>query len=369
MKARRSEQILAAFALAALACASPISAAEMPDTFRPPAELAGQFGKYKSLLQFDDGRTVKIPADWAKRREEIKRDWEREIGHWPPLIEKPDIEIISETNRENFIQRQIRIQVAPGLKTDGYLLLPKTAGRQAAVVVPYYEPESSIGVGKVPLRDFAYQLTKRGFVTLSIGSPGGDARKPELSSATCQPLHFLGYVAANCYNALAALPQVDPARIGIVGHSYGGKWAMFGACFYEKFACGVWSDPGIVFDESRANINYWEPWYLGNDPQQTREPGVITASNGRTGPYKRLYERGHDLHEVLALMAPRPFFVSGGAEDTPNRWEALNRVNEAYQLLVAPGRVGMSSRPKHDPTPESNEQIYRFFERFLAVSQ
>ena len=32
---------------------------------------------------------------------------------------------------------------------------------------------TSIGLGK-PNRDFAYQLTKRGFVTLSIGSPGGE---------------------------------------------------------------------------------------------------------------------------------------------------------------------------------------------------
>jgi hypothetical protein len=28
-------------------------------------------------------------------------------------------------------------------------------------------------------------------------------------------------------------------------------------------------------------------------------------------------------------------------------------------------RVGMSNRPKHDPTEESNELIYRFFEHFL----
>jgi len=133
----------------------------------------------------------------------------------------------------------------------GYLLIPNGAAKAPAVLVPYYEPETSIGQGKLPLRDFACQLAKRGFVTLAIGSPGGDAREVAVSGTQLQPLSYLGYIAANCAGALAELPEVDRARIGVVGHSYGGKWAMFAACLSERFACGVWSDPGIVFDEKR----------------------------------------------------------------------------------------------------------------------
>src|SRR5258708_28717875 len=116
-----------------------------------------------------------------------------------------------------------------------------------------------------------------------------------------QPLHFLGYVGANCYNALASLPQVDPKRIGIVGHSYGGKWAMFASCLYDKFACAVWSDPGIVFDEKRSNVNYWEPWYLGYEPGKERKAGIPDEKNPRTGPYKKMIEDRLDLHEFHAL--------------------------------------------------------------------
>jgi hypothetical protein len=141
---------------------------------------------------------------------------------------------------------------------------------------------------------------------------------------------------------------------------------MFAACFDDEFAAGVWSDPGIVFDETRPNINYWEPWYLGADPSISRKPGLPTPENPRTGAYKRLFESGHDLHEVQALMAPRPFLVSGGAEDTPQRWQALNRINEVYHLLGATNHLAMSNRPAHDPTPESNEQIYQFLVHFLG---
>ena len=92
----------------------------------------------------------------------------------------------------------------------------------------------------------------------------------------------------------ALVSEVDPARIGVMGHSYGGKWAMFASCFYEQFAAAAWSDPGIVFDEPRGNVNYWEPWYLGRDPQLTRKPGLIRPDSPRTGAYKTMMETGRE---------------------------------------------------------------------------
>jgi hypothetical protein len=205
---------------------------------------------------------------------------------------------------------------------------------------------------------------------LSIGSPGGDARLPVLSAgAKCQPLSYLGYISANMWQALASLPDVDSKRIGIVGHSYGGKWSLFGSCLWEKYACAVWSDPGIVFDETRGSINYQEPWYLGLDPAITRKPGLVSAESPRTGAYKTLIEKGHNLQELHALMAPRPFLVSGGAEDPPKRWAALNHSIAVNKLLGVKDRVAMTNREKHDPNEESNEQIYRFFEFWLKRSK
>jgi hypothetical protein len=333
--------------------------------FSPPAEFQNRFGPYKSLLQFDAGAPVTSPPDWPKRRQEILDRWHSLMGNWPPLLKDPKLEFLESSPQEHFIRHRVRLEIAPGQMIEGYLLAPIGQGPFPAVLIPYYEPDTSTGLGQQKLRDFGLQLARRGFVTLSIGSPGGDARKPALGQAECQPLSFLAYVAANCHSALAGLPDVDPARIGITGHSYGGKWAMFAACLYDKFACGVWSDPGIVFDEARPNVNYWEPWYLGRDPRQQRAPGVPSKDNPRTGAYKVLFEAGHDLHELLALMPPRPFLVSGGSEDPPERWLALNRVVEINDLLGTTNRVAMTNRPGHTPSVESNEQIYSFFEHFL----
>jgi hypothetical protein len=72
-----------------------------------------------------------------------------------------------------------------------------------------------------------------------------------------------------------------------------------------------------------------------------------------------------DLHELHALMAPRPFLVSGGSEDPPERWKALNHTVVVNKLLGYENRVGMTNRKTHDPTEESNEVLYTFFEHFL----
>jgi hypothetical protein len=151
-----------------------------------------------------------------------------------------------------------------------------------------------------------------------------------------------------------------------MGHSYGGKWSMFASCLYEKFACAVWSDGGVVFDETRQAVNYWEPWYLGLDPAVTRKRGLVTATSPRTGPYKTIFESGHDLHELHALMAPRPFLVSGGSEDRPERWVALNHAVAVNRFLGYDHRVALTSREKHSPTGESNEQAFQFLEHFLG---
>ena len=332
-----------------------------------PTEYAGQFSPGKSPLEFKDGSRVKSAGDWAKRRAEILADWHAIMGAWPAVVEKPKIEVLETAKREgNITQRKVRVEIAPGQTGDGYLLLPANAGKRPAVFVPYYDPETSAGLSGKPLRDFAWQLARRGFVTLSIGSPGGDARKPVISTAAkCQPLSYLGYICANMWQVLAALPEVEDKRIGIVGHSYGGKWSMCGSCLWEKYACAVWSDPGIVFDETRGSINYQEPWYLGLDPAFTRKPGLVSADSPRTGAYKTLITQGHDLQELQALMAPRPFLVSGGAEDPPKRWAVLNHAIAVNQVLGVAGRVAMTNREKHDPNEESNEQIYRFFEYWL----
>jgi dienelactone hydrolase len=343
---------------------------EITPFFTPPSDYTNNFGNYRSPLIFYDGKPVISKADWQRRRIEILNRWHDLMGEWPSLINNQDLEILTTIQRENFTQHRVRFYWTPEQQTEGYLLIPEGGGKKPAVVIVYYEPETAIGKGKAD-RDFAYQLTKRGFVTLSIGTTEATANKtyaiyyPSLEGAHIQPLSMLAYAAANAWYVLESRPEVDPKRIGIAGHSFGGKWAMFASCLFEKYACAVWSDPGIVFDESRPDINYWEPWYLGYHPPPWRKRGIITEENPALGLYPELVSKGYDLHELHALMAPRPFLVSGGSEDPPKRWIPLNHSVAVNRLLGYEHRVAMTNRQAHTPNPESNEQIYLFMEYFL----
>ena len=382
--------LLATFPLVAVAAAA-FDQPASPETLwkklepfaQPPEEFAGKFGSYRSPLKFADGAVVKSAADWARRRDEILKTWRKRLGPWPPLVERPVMKKLQKVERDGYTEHQVQVQSSPETRwVDGYLLVPKGPGPFPAVVVPFYEPLTSIGRGAkgrgVGTHDYGLQLVKRGFVTLSIGTPGsvdtlgGDTRNALIKAGQDlrrQPLTLLAYVAANCLTALAQLPQVAPQRIGIIGLSYGGKWSMFASCLDERFACAVWSDPGIVFNEKDSNVNYWEPWYLGYDPKVQRKPGVPSPANPRTGLYKEMIDGGEDLVDLHALMAPRPVLVSGGVQDPPRNWQALNHLVVVNNLVGHKNRVYLTARKTHVPTAEALELELAFLEYFLKYAQ
>jgi len=345
--------------------------------FQPPAELADKYEPYKSPLKFADGTIAKTPDDWRKRRVEILERWHKRLGAWPPLVEKPEVKKLETVERDGYVEHHVHVQISPeGKQADGYLLVPNGKGPFPAAFVPFYEPLTSIGRGQKgkATHDYGLQLVKRGFVTLSIGTPGSvekiglETRQLLIEAGKeqrRQPLTLLAYVSANCRTALAQMPQVDPERIGIIGLSYGGKWSMFSSCLYDKWACAVWSDPGIVFNEKNGNVNYYEPWYLGYDPNTQRKPGIPSDDNPRTGLYKEMVDAGEDLVDLHALMAPRPVLISGGTEDPPRNWVALNHLVAVNKVLGYENRVAMTARPTHVPTPEALELELAFLEYWL----
>lgn len=341
--------------------------------FHVPEAFDNEYGTYRSPLKFYDGRPVKTKNDWQKRKAEIKERWHNLMGTWPALLTDQELQVLDSVSKDGFTQYRVSFYWMPDEKTEGYLLIPHNLSEEKspAVITVFYEPETAIGESDKPHRDFAYQLTKRGFVTLSIGTKEASLAKtfalyyPSIDNATVQPLSMLAYAAANAWQVLSKVPAVDAARIGIMGHSFGGKWAMFASCLYDKFACAVWSDPGIVFEQNRPSVNYWEPWYLGYHPRPWRKRGLITEDNPAHGLYLKLVQDGYDLHELHALMAPRPFLVSGGEEDPVRRWVPLNHTIAVNKLLGVKNRVAMTNRPAHSPDEQSNETAYLFLEYFL----
>ncbi len=373
------------------------------ENHQPPKSIAPYFmvpafdgneRTFHAPLRFADGRPVKTLDDWQRRRQEILDYWHGVMGKWPELIKQPRFESVKVSRREAITQRQLRIEIGIGGEmVDAFMLIPDGDGPFPAVVVPFYDAQSGVGLGAKHC-DFGWQLAKRGFVALSIGKPNSGVNFDDYRQAgqrgqyfgsegkpvNVQPLSALAYAAANAHTFLTTRPEVYPDRIGIVGHSFGGKWAMFASCLYDKYACAVWSDPGIVFDERDrrkenpgGSVNYWDEWYLGFElgtiadaNKEHRFRKLPSEGEPRTGAYKTLLEDGHHLMELHALMAPRPFLVSGGTADLPERWMPLQHSIDVNKLLGYDFRVAMTNRQTHVPTTASNEQIYQFFQWWLA---
>ena len=129
------------------------------------------------------------------------------------------MEIIETMQKDGYRHHRIRFKWLPDQETEGYLLIPDGKGKKPAVITVYYEPESSAGIGGKEYVDFALQLAKRGFVTLSIGTTATTKSKtyslyyPDIQNSDIQPLSVLAYSAANTWFLLAGLPEVNPERI------------------------------------------------------------------------------------------------------------------------------------------------------------
>src|SRR5437588_10704658 len=117
------------------------------------------------------------------------------MGSWPALIDSPTLQYLAKERRANFTQHHVRLEIAPGLTTeDAYLLVPDGKGPFPAVLVVFYDAGSGIGRGRTPRCNYAYELARRGFVSLSLGSAPA-TYYPNKERARLQPLSFHGCVA------------------------------------------------------------------------------------------------------------------------------------------------------------------------------
>lgn len=280
-----------------------------------------------ALLADARGRAITSKSAWAKQRTALREQWLAFLGPLPTRNPPLNTYILNTEHLPSFTRQHLRYQVEPEVFTDGYLLTPSAAkGKRPAVIVFHpTTPYQARGVAGLE-RDYpeekwqGVQLVQRGYVVWCprnyINTDGtdwkGNAQRVLAAHTNWTGMTRMVWDAIRAVDFVQSLPSVDRKRIGCLGHSLGGKVALYAVAFDERIKAAVASEGGIGLTFS----NWEAPWYLG---PRIREPGFNLEN-----------------HQMLALIAPRAFLLlAGDSADGERSGDFIEAARPVYRLLGA----------------------------------
>lgn len=306
---------------------------------------------YKSLpdpLALNNGRKLTDAKKWwNKRRPEIVEDLDREVyGRTPKDLPSVKWELLSTTNEMNgsfsVITKKLIGQVDnssyPKINVDIQLTLSTPAYAQGPVPVimefgfvlpPGFTPPGDTSKNLPPT--WQQQLLAKGWgyaiiVPTSYQADNGAGLTQGIiglvNKGQPRKQDDWGTLKAWAWGAGKALDYfetdkaVDGKRVGIEGLSRYGKAAIVTMAYDQRFAIGFIGSSGAggtkilrrVFGEQVENLasSGEYHWFAGNF---IKYAGPLTPNDLPV-----------DAHELVALCAPRPVFISSGSPNVEGRW-------------------------------------------------
>lgn len=305
---------------------------------------------------------VATPADWQVRRAHIVAHLQEAMGPLPggerrvPL----NVRIEEEVDEPRFVRRKIRFASEPQDRVPAWLLLPKGESRPRPAVLCLHQTVSigkdePVGLGgKANLR-YGRELAERGYVALCPDSPNFGEHKVDP--------YALGYESASmkaiwdnlrAVDLLTSLPEVDPSRIGAIGHSLGGHNAIFTGVMDERIKAVV----------SSCGFNSFPYYYNGNLTGWSHRgymPRIAAAyhTDPREVPF--------DFPELIAALAPRAFFTNSPIHDANFDVEGvrvcMRAAEDIYALMRVKDRLqAVYPDAEHDFPEPQRLAAYRFLD-------
>ena len=157
-----------------------------------------------------------------------------------------------------------------------------------------------------------------------------------LSDDSWGTLSVWAWAASRILDYIETDDELDESRVCTIGHSRGGKTALWSAATDRRFAMAVSNDSGCagaaVTREKRGErikdiTDTFPYWFCRNYFKFAENEELLPV----------------DQHMLLALIAPRPLYVASASEDEwadpASELSACRLASEAYALYDKPGIV------------------------------
>ncbi len=378
-----------------------------PDNANYDEAKANPYPRLPALMVLNDGTPVTTPAQWEKRRAEIKTLFDENIyGKYPANIPGVTWRVTGTEQKEvsgipalvkhvsghvdnsayPAISVTIAMDVVTPLVTRGRKI-PVIIGGESVRPRPVFHlpPGQPVHRLKMPENppDSAKLLLEKGwgFVFIDYNSVQADngaglARGIIGLTNEGRPrrlddwgvLRAWAWADSRAMDYLQTDPDVNAGAVGIMGHSRGGKAALVAMADDPRIAIGYISSSGA----GGANLyrrNYGET--IGN----LASPSEF---HWFAGNFLRYAASDHtpneipvDAHELIALVAPRPIFIGAGAliteqayapgdawQDAKGMFMAATAASPAWTVLGVKG-LGTTTFPSMNTLIDDGRIAYR----------
>ena len=284
---------------------------------------------------------LESPAEWRQKADALRGLFLQTLGEAPDLSCPLAPETVAEADRGDYLERRLRYNVAPDERISAYALIPKgLAGKAPAVLCLHpttpLGKEQAIGNDATEAgqdRAYALHLVKRGYVTFAYDLLGAGERRYEgLDAFDTAPFYVKHpkwsargkdlWDVGRALDFLQTMDEVDPSRLGSIGHSQGGGVTLQAMAVDERLkvgvsSCGEWplrlsKNP---FNQARAG------WWVG---RPILRPYCLT---GKPFPV--------DMHEILALAAPRAVMNISALNDCGHSLGEADFARAAFEDMAA----------------------------------
>ncbi len=324
---------------------------------------------HKRVTYYVDAQGQEKPVTsvetWQQRRKQILAGATLAMGPLPKLDPALplDIKVLEETVQEGVRRQSISYVVEGQRRCTAYLWIPETKAGQRRPAMLALHPTGPLGKGIVAglgpraNRGYGLELAQRGYVVLAPDYPSfGDLKDYDFENDS----YVSGTMTAivNHMRGVDLLQQradVDPSKIGAIGHSLGGHNAIFVGVFDERIKVVVTSCGWCPFHD----------YYAGK---------IVGWTSNRYMPLlKEKYELNpdrvpFDFYELVSALAPRAFFTVSPLRDSNFDYrgvqKAMPEVAKIYSLYGALEQQQVRyPDSEHDFPDEMRQEAYRFIDR------